>query len=64
MATFFTDELFKCSCNSLLFEEKQLKSYIVKDNVLINNTTITIIKCNQCGKEVTIDENNSIIKNA
>ena len=45
MANFFTDEIFTCSCGSMLFEEKETKSFKLAGKRLVNHTKMKSLKC-------------------
>lgn len=64
MANFFTDEIFTCSCGSMLFEEKEVKSFKLAGKRLVDNTTTKIIKCQTCGKETAINSDDEILEQA
>lgn len=64
MANFFTDEIFTCSCGSMLFEEKEIKSFKVAGKKLFPNTNIKTIKCQTCGKEFTVNSDDEVLEQA
>lgn len=64
MANFFTDEIFTCSCNSMLFEEKETKSFKLAGKRLVDNTKVKSLKCKVCGKEYIVNEDDEVVEQA
>ena len=64
MANFFTDEIFTCSCGSMLFEEKETKSFKLAGKSLINHTKMKSLKCKSCEKEYMVNEDDEVIEQA
>lgn len=64
MANFFTDEIFTCSCGSMLFEEKETKSFKLAGKRLINHTNTKSLKCKSCKKEYMVNEDDEVIEQA
>lgn len=64
MANFFVDEIFTCSCGSMLFEEKETKSFKMAGKRLIKNTNVKSLKCNTCGKEFTVSDEDEVLEQA
>lgn len=64
MANFFTDEIFTCSCGSMLFEEKEIKSFKLAKRILVNHTVNKSLKCQTCGREYMINEDEEVLEQA
>lgn len=64
MANFFTDEIFTCSCGSMLFEKKEIKSFKMSGKKLVDNTKVEFLKCCTCGKEHVVDNDGEVIEQA
>ena len=64
MANFFTDEIFTCSCGSMLFEEKETKSFKLAGKRLINHTKMKSLKCKSCKREYMVNENDEVMEQA
>ena len=59
--------LFSCKnkeCNSVLFEEVSIKSYIVNNKKVSENTSTKALKCIKCRKYHDISEEYDIIEQA
>ena len=59
--------LFSCKnkeCSSVLFEEVSIKSYIVNNKKVSENTSTKALKCIKCGKYHDISEEYDIIEQA
>ncbi len=57
--------IFECrnnDCNSLLFEEVEIKSYITNGNKVAENTSTKAIKCITCGTYQHLSDEYDIIK--
>lgn len=64
MANFFTDEVFTCSCGSMLFEKKETKSFKMIGKTLVENTKVEYIKCCTCGKEHIVNDDGEVVEQA
>lgn len=64
MANFFTDEVFTCSCGSMLFEEREVKSFKLAGKRLVDNTKMKTIKCETCGREYTVNSDDEVLEQA
>ena len=66
MALFGIETLvFKCeneNCDSIHFEEVDVKSYLIEDDILSIAATSKKIKCIKCGAYYDIDENYKLIR--
>lgn len=59
--------LFACrneECDSVLFEEVEIKSYITNNKKVSENTSAKALKCIKCGKYHDISEEYDIIEQA
>lgn len=59
--------LFTCrnkECNSVLFEEVEIKSYITNNKKVSKNTSTKALKCIKCGEYHDISEEYDIIEQA
>lgn len=59
--------IFTCrneECDSVLFEEVEIKSYITNSKKVSENTSTKALKCIKCGKYHDISEEYDIIEQA